>query len=1023
MTTELTISEESSRFGQLFVSFLNEEVDVAGARSEGEESNGRLAGVITIDRERTSVLQAKKAIENTWGLPAHKLVVLDEHRVEMHDEQCLASLLADDSNEFPQIFVGMKTDQDDDDDDIDDEHQRVRPPVCRLSELTTPFLPSEADGRMSSDDDDDWDFDHDDDDDDADFDDDDESFERAISMDGATPLASGAPLSRQRSLSDASMGSGGSVPMMRHLQVPSPTRAKLKGKHRQRSVGKKHRHKKHGKKKGAITTSGKERGTVADVALAETLLEIDAQRGRKTVVDDSYVRDAAMLSRSREPRDSGITVQLGRYLQRGDWCRLLAMCQRLASSPATLEPALPMLIAARKPALTSFVGALAARSPRIAHLVRLYTYKRACFGHMDDIVAPLKDDALITLCESVPFVKGEECVLVGALHPISTRPIFKVRCDHVFQSLARPVILSLFERRRRREDSRASSSESMVTIASPPERPTLAASSSSSASSVLDAEGFFASNDVSDDDCASPRQSDDRETPPPQQQSKEERDDMFMLSTPRVLLKRGEDIYHEAAIQMLFRMFNEIWAEKLGRHYRPRVETFAETPAGVDMGFLEIVDDVDTLENVERAKFEAITHPIKFIRTTCGWSLACYLLGISDRHRENTLVRLRDSAAIPIDFGFMLGVSAPSVNTYMITLSHDMYKFLAARNMWSEFALMWLAGFDALRSEARAIIAVARLLFAGHRDVDFVDRFLCDRLLLAETSSLAALRRITRRLRHAPVCQDTASKINSHQLNKAFLARHGQSLLVRLIVESSLNSQSIKSGRRFGHYRRVAIPLPPVGNCRQLPLRFRQNVSKMSLSVGMQAEAPPNNGQLPPPHAVQGTSTTLVDDDGDDDNTSGDSLRASGSRAVHSEGDDDNGVRSNDVGRASTRDSDSFYRPTHGIGIDDDDDDDEKTEFLVPGIRSFVNVVGASLSSIKRYAASASNSMTKTAMFSSGGKDRDNDDLEEEKEEVAVEEGVEHASSSSSTTLDVVEPRRQRSRTSPSIPFFRKIGK
>ena len=137
---------------------------------------------------------------------------------------------------------------------------------------------------------------------------------------------------------------------------------------------------------------------------------------------------------------------------------------------------------------------------------------------------------------------------------------------------------------------------------------------------------------------------------------------------------------------------------------------------------METVADVRDLEIVERGNFELIEpeNDENFVRTSCGWILASYFLGLSDRHRfllyslrfplfsfltssirENTLVRITDGSAIPIDFGFILGNQPPSYNTFCITVSGDMYKYLLRKNMWETFSMMFLAGFWAVRTKAQ----------------------------------------------------------------------------------------------------------------------------------------------------------------------------------------------------------------------------------------------------------------------------------------------------------------------------------
>ena len=152
--------------------------------------------------------------------------------------------------------------------------------------------------------------------------------------------------------------------------------------------------------------------------------------------------------------------------------------------------------------------------------------------------------------------------------------------------------------------------------------------------------------------------------------------------------------------------------------------------------------------------------------TSCGWILASYFLGLSDRHRENTLVRITDGSAIPIDFGFILGNQPPSYNTFCITVSSEMYKYLLRKNKWEYFSMMFLAGFWAVRTHAQEFIRLAVHLFQGtDRNLETSARFISHRMRLQEDMN-KAMRRIYENLRHAPICFFTKRKIEGHAKSK-----------------------------------------------------------------------------------------------------------------------------------------------------------------------------------------------------------------------------------------------------------------
>jgi hypothetical protein len=281
---------------------------------------------------------------------------------------------------------------------------------------------------------------------------------------------------------------------------------------------------------------------------------------------------------------------------------------------------------------------------------------------------------------------------------------------------------------------------------------------------------------------------------------------------PRTICKTGEDIYNETAVQILFRLFDEIWRQKLPPRFRPHVFSFNEVPGGTNLGFVELLEGCCDIEDVERGGFELVKDHERFFISQCGTILSTYLLGIEDRHRENTLFHKPSSTAFPIDFGFMLGLKPPSVNCYCIAFSPHLYKYLKKRGNdrgWPDFAAMFLAGFDAVREEAHSVIALGKLLFRGvpDKDENFVETFLRKKLLM-EKSALAALDKMAKRLRHAPICVDTAHKINSHQSNKKFLDAHRDNFLVKKIVKSATEAKpQTRPGRVRGHIGKISLCL------------------------------------------------------------------------------------------------------------------------------------------------------------------------------------------------------------------------
>ena len=283
-------------------------------------------------------------------------------------------------------------------------------------------------------------------------------------------------------------------------------------------------------------------------------------------------------------------------------------------------------------------------------------------------------------------------------------------------------------------------------------------------------------------------------------------------ASPGCLFKRGEDLYNETCLQVLFQFMNELWDNLLPPEVRPRIFGLRELPGNNDRGFLEIVPEVRDLEVVERGNMELIKLEAddNFIRTSCGWILAAYFLGLSDRHRENTLVRITDGSAIPIDFGFILGNQPPSYNTFCITISPDMYKYLLRKEKWISFSLMFLSGWWAVRTRAQEFIRLAIHLFAGtDRNLETSARFISHRMMMGKDMP-TAMTKIYGNLRHAPICFYTRKKIEGHAKSKKIPARDDfiGSLARKIGANAAKPTKAEKKTGEHYHPGKVPLHLP-----------------------------------------------------------------------------------------------------------------------------------------------------------------------------------------------------------------------
>lgn len=105
-----------------------------------------------------------------------------------------------------------------------------------------------------------------------------------------------------------------------------------------------------------------------------------------------------------------------------------------------------------------------------------------------------------------------------------------------------------------------------------------------------------------------------------------------------------------------------------------------------------------------------------FVSSLAGYSLACYLLQIRDRHNGNILID-KHGHLVHIDFGFMLSNSPGSVGfeTSPFKLPADYIELMGGRGgaAFERFKKLFRAGFIALRKHHDRILVLIRTMWAG----------------------------------------------------------------------------------------------------------------------------------------------------------------------------------------------------------------------------------------------------------------------------------------------------------------------
>lgn len=141
-----------------------------------------------------------------------------------------------------------------------------------------------------------------------------------------------------------------------------------------------------------------------------------------------------------------------------------------------------------------------------------------------------------------------------------------------------------------------------------------------------------------------------------------------------VIYKSGDDLRQDALTLQLFRVMDELWKRE---GLDMKLTTYGVVPTGADEGFIEVVLNSATVADIAKyaggatAVFnpQTIANWLKqhnpdetkynlavenFIYSCAGYCVACYIIGIGDRHNDNIMVS-NNGHMFHIDFAHFLG--------------------------------------------------------------------------------------------------------------------------------------------------------------------------------------------------------------------------------------------------------------------------------------------------------------------------------------------------------------------------------
>jgi len=157
-----------------------------------------------------------------------------------------------------------------------------------------------------------------------------------------------------------------------------------------------------------------------------------------------------------------------------------------------------------------------------------------------------------------------------------------------------------------------------------------------------------------------------------------------------MIFKRGDDLRQDFAIQTMFFIFNRLWAQS-SMPDKAFIHQYKIVPMGAKIGVLEFVTGcISSGEYDWRNLNSELPGPTQltpqekytFILSMAGSYIACWILGIRDRHQDN--MQIKDGKIFfHIDFGFILNES-PNLDAPIFSIPRGVKRHLSP-NEWNFF--------------------------------------------------------------------------------------------------------------------------------------------------------------------------------------------------------------------------------------------------------------------------------------------------------------------------------------------------
>jgi len=204
-----------------------------------------------------------------------------------------------------------------------------------------------------------------------------------------------------------------------------------------------------------------------------------------------------------------------------------------------------------------------------------------------------------------------------------------------------------------------------------------------------------------------------------------------------MIFKQGDDLRQDYVVQIMFFLFNRLWQWSDLKN-KPFIHQYKIVPMGPSSGVIEFVPGCVS-SGAYKWKNLANLQPqdkIKFLCSMAGSYVACWILGIRDRHQDNMMIK-DNLVFFHIDFGFILN-DAPGFDAPIFSIPRGVKSYLTGGE-WRSFVGLCARAFAVLHLHSGVIINCCSLLMSKLPDIALAEtrKYLAKSLMVSLTNASA----------------------------------------------------------------------------------------------------------------------------------------------------------------------------------------------------------------------------------------------------------------------------------------------